>query len=121
MTQIDASQRLATALREQASAVRRHGQAQRLPGAPSTAISPDAAQVLAQRLRAIDPADPGRRQKAVRIYLESELAREFGASLLGDPEFAQMLDAIESRMRDDAEIAAAVDALGELLVTGSLP
>jgi len=121
MTQIDASQRLAAALREQAQAVRRRGQPGRPSGAPAAPMSPDAAQVFAQRVRAIDPADPERRRKAVRIYLESAIAREFGTNLPAEAGFAEMLDAVELRMREDTEVAAAVDALGEWLLTGEGP
>ena len=71
---------------------------------------------MAQRLAAIAPEDPERRQKAVRIYIESELAREFGAGLLNDPAFPQMVDAVLQQMQDDAQTAAAVQALGDLLL-----
>ena len=77
------------------------------------------AAVLAQRIAAIAPDDPERRRKAVRLVLEAELAREFGASLLGDPRCADMLDAIQQQMQRDPESARAVDSLGDWLLSGS--
>lgn len=74
----------------------------------------------AHRIRGIDPADPDRRRKAVRIHLESELAREFGQALLNDPGLPQMLDAIEQQMQEDPQVAAAVHALGDLLLAGKV-
>jgi hypothetical protein len=76
------------------------------------------AAIMAQRLAAIAPEDPERRQKAVRIYLESELAHEFGAAVLNDPAFPQMVDAVQQQMQEDAQTAAAVQALGDLLLAG---
>lgn len=121
MTQIDASQRLAAALRERAAALGQRSTTQRARGARPATASHDAAQLLVARLQALDPADPQKRRKAVRIYLESELAREFGAELLNDSAFSAMLDAIQLQMQGDAQIAAAVDALGDLLAGGKLP
>jgi hypothetical protein len=79
------------------------------------------AAIMAQRLAAIAPEDPERRQKAVRIYLESELAHEFGAALLNDPAFAQMVDAVQQQMQEDAQTAVALQALGELLLANVTP
>lgn len=121
MTTIDPRQRLASALREQAAALRERAPAQKGATASVTLASRDAAQILSERLRAIEPDDPQRRQKAVRLYLEAELAREFGAALLNDAAFADMLDAVQRQMEDDAQIAQAVDAVGALLVSGKAP
>lgn len=88
--------------------------------APARAQSAHAAQAcgtsLAQRMAGIDRADPDRRRKAVRVVLEAELARTFGAPLLNDPVFPQMLDAVQDAMQADAHTAAAVRALGDLLL-----
>lgn len=74
------------------------------------------ANVFAQRVAALDRSDPDRRRKAVRIVLEVELARTFGAGVLNDPSFPGMLDAVQDQMQADAQTAAAVHALGELLL-----
>lgn len=76
---------------------------------------------MAQRIDSIDPTDPNRRRKAVRIYLEAVLTREFGSDLLNDPAFPQMLDAIQHQMQSDAQMSAAVQALGDLLLAGHAP
>jgi hypothetical protein len=122
MTTIDPHQRFAAALRDQLSALRQRGEAQRLHGGNSAAPQAERAasgssHVMAQRIRSIDPADPDRRQKAVRVFLESELAREFGAVVLNDSAFPAMLDAVQQQMQQDAGTAAAVQAVGELLLS----
>ena len=125
MTTIDPNQRLASTLREQVSTLRDRG---KLGGsgraasdaAPARGVH-ERAEVMAQRILGIDAADPDRRRKAVRIYLEAELAREFGGDLLNDPAFPQMLDAIQQQMQGDAQTAAAVHALGDLLLAGKAP
>lgn len=77
------------------------------------------AAVLAQRIAAIAQDDPERRRKAVRVVLEAELAREFGAPLLADPRCADMLDAIQQQMQQDPESARAVESLGDWLLSGA--
>ncbi|HET8744062.1 MAG TPA: hypothetical protein VFM98_00535, partial [Ramlibacter sp.] len=75
---------------------------------------------VAQRIAALAPQDPQRARKAVRIYLEAELAREFGAKLLNDPQFPALVDAVQERMEGDAEMARAVEALARLLLAGQV-
>jgi hypothetical protein len=87
-----------------------------VPQAHATAEA--AATRMAQRIAAINDGDPDRRRKAVRVYLESELAGEFGAGFLTDPAFPHMLDAIQDQMAADAQMAQAVHALGDLLLAG---
>jgi hypothetical protein len=118
VTTIDPRQSLVAALQSQLAPLRQRARA-RPSAAPATAGAGQAAAAsMAQRLEAIPAADPDRRRKAVRVYLESELAREFGAPLLNDPQFPQMLDAIQDQMQQDAQVAAAVHALGDLLLAG---
>jgi hypothetical protein len=117
MSSIDLTQRLHSALQSQLARVRDRARA----GAARTA-SPRApparadAAGLAQRIEAIPRDAPNRQRQAVRVYLESELAREFGSGLLNDPAFPRMLDDIQEQMQDDAQTAAAVQALGDLLL-----
>lgn len=109
---------LATALQAQLA---RAGTRARVPQRGNAAASGESARArtgVAQRVGTLGRDDPDRRRKAVRIYLESELAREFGAGLLNDPSLPQLLDAVQLRMQEDAETAAAVEALGDLLLTG---
>jgi hypothetical protein len=121
MARIDASQQLAAAVQAQLTAARQRGtpRQQAGPRTEGTRRGPYAVSAaMTQRIQAIAEDDPDRPRKAVRIYLESEFAREFGASLLNDPEFAEMLDAVQQRLEDDAQTAGAVQALGRLLLAG---
>jgi hypothetical protein len=88
------------------------------PGAQASHGDAPAA-VLAQRIAGIALDDPERRRKAVRVVLEAELAREFGAPLLGDPRCADMLDAIQQQMQRDPDSARAVDRLGDWLLSAA--
>lgn len=120
MNTIDPRAQLAAALQAQLAAVRERGRVRQ--GSVKAPVAAPGAGVraagMAQRITAIDREDPDRRRKAVRIYLEAELAREFGAGLLNDPSLPQMLDAVQQRMQEDAATASAVAALGELLLAG---
>lgn len=120
MTTIDPSQRLAAALRQQLAALRERAGAQG-PGGAARASGVAAPRLFAgrlQQLQGIDPTDPDRHRKAVRCYLEGQLAREFGSAVLNDPVFPQMLDAVQDQMQGDVQTAAAVHALGEMLLAG---
>jgi hypothetical protein len=118
MTSIDPRSNLLAAAREQLASLR-HSQKRAPAAASQTNASSRAGEVsspLAQRLRALDPQDPDRPGTAVRLYFESELLREFGDDLLKDPAFSPMVDAVQAQMREDPQIAAAAEALGEWLV-----
>jgi hypothetical protein len=123
MTTIDPQQRLAAAMQSQLAALRdqarvRTGGANKT--APAQAQTAHAANSAAtERIKSIAADDPDRRRKAVRVYLEGQIAREFGDALLNDPSFPTMLDAVQDQMQADAPTAAAVDALGDLLLSGA--
>lgn len=118
MTSIDASQRLALLLRTQLSALQAPGRKQRASPATGSAQdqSPDLASVVAQRIHALAKDDPDRKRKALRIYLESLLLEQLGSGLVRDSSFGDMVDAVQSQMEADREIAAAADALSEILI-----
>lgn len=118
MTTIDPRHSLVSALQSQLAPLRQRAGTRRAAAASHQGAAQAAAASMAQRLEAIAASDPDRRRKAVRVYLECELAREFGAAVLNDPLFAQMLDAIQDQMQQEAQVAAAVHALGELLLAG---
>lgn len=117
MTSIDPHRRLTALLQKGADSLR---------GARGTQSSPEApahigADLTAQRIGAIAATDPHRTRKAVRIYLEAELAREFGAGLVNDPMFTQLVDSVQAQMQEDPELATAMQHAGELLVGEAPP
>jgi hypothetical protein len=118
VTSIDPLSPLAAALQAQLAAARDRALVRQRPQAASAGGSTRTRSGILERVGAIRPDDPERRRKAVRVYLEAELAREFGGGLLTDPSLPQMLDAVQQRMQEDADTAAAVEALGELLLAG---
>ena len=123
MTTIDPGQRLPAALGTPLAGVRERATSRAAAGTGAQAgrRSPrTVSAAMAQRIAAIAPDDPDRPRKAVRIYLEAELAREFGAGLLADPSVPNLLDAVQQRMDEDAQTAQAVLALGRLLLAGKL-
>jgi hypothetical protein len=71
--------------------------------------------LIRQRVKALDPDDPGRGRKTFRIFLESVLLTELGDDLINDPAFLQMVEDVQLAMEKDPQIAAsikkAVDAL----------
>lgn len=121
MTSIDPSQSLAALLRNEISALRGRVATARPIGntAPAQRTNADAAGAAAARIQALSPDDPDRKQKALRIFLESVLLQEFGAHLLQDPSFSRMVDAVQVRMQSDSEMAAAADQLGDVLLSGA--
>jgi hypothetical protein len=121
LTTIDPSSQVALALQSQIAAMKERGRAK--AGSPSRSSEAGQAAIsasFAQRMQAIAPDDPHRRQKAVRLFLQAELVREFGDALLNDPQFGAMLDAVQGQMAQDEVTAAAVTALGDLLLAGKV-
>jgi hypothetical protein len=51
------------------------------------------------RLRALDPNDPGRQQKARRVFLESVLSWQFGDELLLDRGFEEMIAGVQEALQ----------------------
>jgi len=70
-----------------------------------------------ERLRALDPADPRRSQKAKRLFLESVLAWEFGNELLLDRRLEDMLDGIQQTISTSPELDARFDELLDDIAT----
>lgn len=119
MTTIDPRSSVVAALQARLAFRPRAASAAGSAGAARAQQPADAGQasaVLAQRIAALDPSDPDRRRKAVRLFLEGEFARSFGAALLNDPSFPGLLDSVQHQMQHDARCAAAVDALGAWLL-----
>lgn len=118
MTLIDPRHGVAAALQAQVAAARARGRATSPAAAALPGMAASAGQVLAERIRALPADDPQRRTRAVRMFLESELLREFGGELLNDPQFATMVDAVHRQMREDPQLARAAEALADVLLAG---
>jgi hypothetical protein len=113
LTGIDPSQSLIGLLKARIASARPRASARSARSQETPAAS---ASSLAQRIACIGADDPDRKRKAVRLFLESELVREFGPAVLNDPGFPQMLDAVQDQMAQDPASAQAVAALGDLLL-----
>jgi len=53
------------------------------------------------RIRALDADDERRHSKAVRIFLEGVLRREFGDTMINDPAFYSLIDDVQEAMESD--------------------
>jgi len=120
MSSIEASERLASLLRSQVAAFRRNASTRRATTTRSSQSgeAPDVAAIVARRIRALASDDLDRERKAVRIFLESILLQHFGADLIHDASFAEMVDAVHGQIESDQEMGAAAEQLGALLLAG---
>lgn len=124
MTRIDGASGIAALIRAQALEQARLRQAQgqgeqaRSAGGPAKEGSGDS-RVLApllRRLKGMDAADPDRRRKAFRMFMEATLVRELGDALQADPQFPAFVDQVLQRMEDDPELQeASLEAADHLL------
>lgn len=123
MTSIDPQQRLAALVRSEVSAYQDRAGTRGVRGSGTTegarGAAPTSGGLLAQRLGAIAAEDPQRQQKAFRVFLEASLLHELGPTLIHDPAFAQLLDAVQSRMQADPQLAEAADAVAAHLLAAS--
>jgi hypothetical protein len=55
------------------------------------------------RIRALDVDDERRHSKAVRIFLEGVLRREFGDAMINDPAFYTLMDDVQLAMESDPD------------------
>lgn len=124
MTRIDGASGIAALIRAQALEQARLRQAQgqgeqaRSAGGPAKEGSGDARvpAPLLRRLKGVDAADPDRRRKAFRMFMEATLVRELGEALQADPQFPALVDQVLQRMEDDPELqAASLEAADHLL------
>lgn len=76
----------------------------------------DLASTLARRVAAIDPADPDRRRKAFRVFLESVLLDEWGPQLINDPGFYQLVANVHTQMEASAELRGLMDQAADRLL-----
>jgi hypothetical protein len=118
---LDPTTQLALLIRSQVATLRRQKQtssASARKTVPGDDVAPkqDLASVVAQRVRTLNPDDPYRARKALRIFLEAVLLSELGQDLVGDPLFADMVDHVIQQMNSDPDLAAASAAAAKLLI-----
>lgn len=113
-----------------AQLIRHHGIGRRAAGAASTAEAQqrrnkppttgtgadEMASLVLRRIRFIEPADPDRRRKAFRIFIESVLLFEIGPDLVNDPAFHTIVDEVESRMRSEPTLRQDIDTAADMLL-----
>lgn len=115
MTTIGPRQQLLGTLRTEVAALR--GRQRPGPAAGKAQAGHDVPPSVALRIQALATDDPDRKRKAVRIFLESTLLRELGGGLVHDPAFPTVVEAIQGQMQGDPRLAAALDQLGDLLLS----
>lgn len=124
MVRVDSAGRIAEIIRQQIESLKSRrmppGAKASTPGEAATEVGhaavlgPEAA--AARRIRAIDPADPNRRRRAFRVFLESVLLAELGPSLINEAGFQQLVDQVEQSMAADPELLRAMEAAGAQLL-----
>jgi hypothetical protein len=120
MTRIDSATRIAELIRRQADALRETASPPKAAGhaaaARAGAGGAQLAAVIARRVGAIDAADPDRRRKVFRIFLESVLLAELGEALINDAAFYQLVEDVQQQMAADADLARAMDEAADRLL-----
>ncbi|GKS74654.1 hypothetical protein AVME950_07180 [Acidovorax sp. SUPP950] len=117
MTRIDAASQLSAIVRAQLESTGRVRAASPARQRESKEVqnSPGSEQPMLRQIRAIPADDPERRSKALRIFMEAVLTKEFGARLQVDPGFPHLLDQVIGQMQDDPGLksacSVAVDSL----------
>lgn len=59
---------------------------------------------IAASVEAIQPDDPKRKQKIVRLFVEGTLSWRFGAELMNDTDFYQLVDEVSQTLEGEAEM-----------------
>lgn len=126
MSRLEPSDPLAALMRMQIQSLRQRGGASAADGkrdrppaagaARQDGRSDDLALLAAERIRGIRADDPHKKQKAVRVFLESVLLSELGAALVNDPGFGRMVDHVQQQFQDDPQLSQAADQAAELLL-----
>lgn len=121
MTIVGPVQQIVAAIRAEMAGGVRAGAARKRPDAkPARDAGARRGTLIAERVRALDPADPERGRKAFRIFLESVLLAELGEELINDHGFYQLVDQVQRAMEDSPQIAAAMSkAVARLLEPGT--
>lgn len=122
MSSIDPTGRLLIYLRQQTQEWKRQHPA----GAAAAAARGGSAlsrsvQQASVAISALDRDDPQARRQAFRLFLQAVLRRELGAGVADDPAFPVLVQRVQDTMEADAELQAAIEQAGELLLRKSAP
>lgn len=74
---------------------------------------------IARRVVAIDRADPQRRRKAFRAFLESVMLEEWGEELINDPAFHDLVAQVHAQMESRNDLKSMMDAAADQLLAKS--
>lgn len=122
MIRIDSTSQLLSIIRQQANSVSRGPASSaraktQAPGATKERkASRNLGELIAQRVLAIDPDAPHRKQQAFHAFLEAVLIHEFGDELINDPAFYRWIDEIQHSMEQDEHLRTAMDRAADLLL-----
>ena len=83
---------------------------------PGTASRPSLEERVLQRLAAMDPEDPRRRQRAFKAFVEVRLLNAFGEQLGNDAGFHQLVEDVSNAMQGDAELTREIEEATDLLL-----
>ncbi len=72
--------------------------------------------LIATRVKALDPADPDRRRKAFRIFLESVLLAELGENLINDAQFYELVQRVQETMEAEPALAESIGRAADMLL-----
>lgn len=59
---------------------------------------------IAETVATLDPDDPRRKQKVVRIFVENALSWKFGSELMNDPGFSTLVDDVSEALEGEAGV-----------------
>lgn len=66
---------------------------------------------LTRSIQAIDADDPAKSSKTMRVFVESVLAWQFGAAVLPDPRFADLVADVQATLESDPGVSEALSRL----------
>lgn len=64
---------------------------------------------IRRRAAVIDPDDPHRRRRVLRVMLEACLSAEWGDAMAADPAFQTLVDRVQQQIESDPSLDAIVD------------
>lgn len=59
---------------------------------------------IAHAVEALNPDDPRRKQKVVRIFVEATLSWKFGSNLVNDPGFSTLVDDVSEALEGEFDL-----------------